>query len=151
MGAAPSGKLDETETKAALQACHDGVFAWSNAIDHLCTHYQGKSLHNEIPDPTQFVDTYIPDLQRAVWSTNLTDNIWTITTTMDTNDKEYITLVSNVQRQAFDQLERYIHTLPIRGQMLKIPSHGKNLVQTTRGQETRSTKSCGQNKEPHFC
>jgi hypothetical protein len=107
---APSGKLSDDETKVALQGCHDGVFAWSNSLDYLCTKHQGQSLHMKIADPDQFIDTYIINEKRANWKQNLTSNIWTVTSTMDIDDEEYITLKEDIQRHAFDQLERYIST-----------------------------------------
>jgi hypothetical protein len=106
----PSRKLNKDEAKAALQeACHDRIFAWSNSsIDHLCSKYNGKSLHTQIADPTKFVDTYIVDTKKILWKTNLISNIWTITKTMDIDDEEYITLKENIEYQAFDQLKCYI-------------------------------------------
>jgi hypothetical protein len=108
---APSGKLDKEEMKAAFQACHDAVFTWSNAINHLCTKkYEGKSLHLMITNPTTFIDKYIIDAKRKNWKANLAYNIWTVTTSMGIDNKEFITLRAEVQRQAFDQLEDYSQT-----------------------------------------
>jgi hypothetical protein len=84
-----------------------------------------------IAEPARFVDTYIVDAKGDHWKTNLTSNIWTVTTTMDIDNEEYITLKENIHRQAFDQLEQYLSSNNNNARTAFNRSHATTLESTT--------------------
>jgi hypothetical protein len=91
---APMGNIDDLDTKALLQNCHDINLAWSNVIGYLIHNTAGKSINMINPVPTTFCDNYIPAPQKPYWKAYLADKVWTPTEAM-TSQQEDFTIVKN--------------------------------------------------------
>jgi hypothetical protein len=107
---APMGDIDDLETKALLQNCHDINLAWSNGAEYLIDNTSGKSLHMTDPDPATFCDKFLSDLQRPYWKAYLTEEIWTTTEAMSSQHDDFAIIKSEVDKLATHLLDAFINT-----------------------------------------
>jgi hypothetical protein len=107
---APMGDIDELDTKALLQNCHDINFAWSNGVEYLIDHSSGKSIHMTSTDPDTFCDSYVPVLQRPYWKAYLTAEVWTTTEAMTSQHDDFAIIKSEVDKLATHLLDAFITT-----------------------------------------
>jgi hypothetical protein len=107
---APMGEIDALDTKALLQNCHDINLAWSNGVEYLIDKTTGKSIHMIDPVPAAFCDTYIPATQRPYWKAYLTDEVWTSTEAMNSQNEDFSIIKQDVDKLATHLMETYIST-----------------------------------------
>jgi hypothetical protein len=107
---APMGDIDDLDTKALLQNCHNINLAWSNGVEYLIDNTNGESIHNTGPAPTTFCDTYVSVNHHQYWKAYLTNKVWTKTKAMTSRHDDFEIIKNEVGNLATHLIETYIST-----------------------------------------